>query len=316
VSAPHAAAAPLYRDPVYDGATDPTVVYHRASGEWWMFYTQRRASAPGPGFAWVHGSDLGIAVSRDGGASWLYRGTARGLEFEWGRNTFWAPEVLWADGRYHMFVSYIRGVPDRWEGHGRTILHYTSGDLVDWTYQGPCEIGSPRVIDAAVHALPGGGWRMWFKDEEHSSHTYCADSPDLESWGPARPAVTETEHEGPNVFALGGHYWMLVDEWRGQGVFRSADLETWERDGLILDAPGRRPDDQDYGRHADVVVAGDTAYAFYFTHPGLAPGYDDESYAARRSSIQVAALRVEDGHLRCDRDEPVVVTLPGDGSAA
>lgn len=43
-------------------------------------------------------------------------GTERGLHFESGDNTYWAPEVLWAEGRYHMFVSCIRGVPDRWEG--------------------------------------------------------------------------------------------------------------------------------------------------------------------------------------------------------
>lgn len=303
------APAPLYRDPVHDGATDPTVVFNRELGQWWMFYTARRPDAPGPGYAWVHGTDLGIAVSTDGGNSWLYRGTARGLDFEWGRNTYWAPEVLWAEGRYHMFVSYIRGVPDRWEGHGRAILHYTSSNLSDWEYQGPCELGSSRVIDAAVYPLPDGGYRMWFKDEEHGSHTYCADSPDLQTWGPARPVVTDIEHEGPNVFALGGHYWMIIDQWHGQGVCRSTDLEIWQRTGLILDRPGTRTDDQDFGRHADVVVAGDVGYAFYFTHPCAVPGLEDESYATRRSSVQVAALRVVDGMLHCDRDEPVDLHL-------
>ena len=54
----------VYRDPVYDGATDPTVV--RAPEGWWMFYTQRRAThpTPGPGVAWVHGSRIGIAQPR------------------------------------------------------------------------------------------------------------------------------------------------------------------------------------------------------------------------------------------------------------
>ena len=56
-----------YRDPMYDGATDPVVVRCRESGEWWMFYTQRRASAPGPGVAWVHGTDIGVAVSTEKG---------------------------------------------------------------------------------------------------------------------------------------------------------------------------------------------------------------------------------------------------------
>ena len=46
----------LFHDPVHDGATDPTVIRHRDTGEWWMFYTQRRATVDEPGVAWVHGS--------------------------------------------------------------------------------------------------------------------------------------------------------------------------------------------------------------------------------------------------------------------
>jgi hypothetical protein len=49
-------------------------------------------------------------------------GTERGLHFESGDNTYWAPEVLWAEGRYHMFVSCIRGVPDRWDGHSSATV--------------------------------------------------------------------------------------------------------------------------------------------------------------------------------------------------
>jgi hypothetical protein len=305
------APAPLFRDPIHDGATDPVVVRHRARDEWWMFYTARRATAPGPGVAWVHGSDVGVAVSTDGGTNWLYRGTVQGLETGPGRDTFWAPEVLWAEGRYHMFVTHIRGVPDRWEGHDRTILHYVSDDLVGWEPRGACEVGSPRAIDAAVHPLPAGGYRMWFKDEEHGSHTYCADSADLETWGPARPVITDREHEGPNVFALAGRYWLIVDEWRGLGVYDSDDLDAWHRNGLILNAAGTRPDDADHGWHADVVVTSTAARVFYFTHPERSslPPDGEESYRHRRSSIQVAGLRVVDGRLVCDRDEEVAVPV-------
>src|SRR6202035_3535175 len=49
----HEGAKVSYRDPVFAGATDPVVVRDVGSGEWWMFYTQRRASVPGPGVAWV-----------------------------------------------------------------------------------------------------------------------------------------------------------------------------------------------------------------------------------------------------------------------
>lgn len=64
----------LYRDPVYDGATDPIMVI--ADGVWWMFYTQRRATHPdpGPGVAWVHGTRIGVARSADG-VAWAFAGT-------------------------------------------------------------------------------------------------------------------------------------------------------------------------------------------------------------------------------------------------
>ncbi|WP_055523960.1 glycosyl hydrolase [Streptomyces graminilatus] len=304
------ADAPLFRDPVFDGAADPVAVHHRESGEWWLVYTNRRATAPGPGVTWVHGSDLGVASSADGGRTWTYRGTLTGLDTEWGRNTFWAPEIIWHDGTYHMYVSYIRGVPDSWTGAAR-IRHYTSPDMLAWTYIGELDLGSDRVIDACVYPLPDGGWRMWFKDESRSSVTCAADSPDLYHWRPTGVVLDHRGHEGPNVFELGGHYWMIVDEWRGQGVLRSDDLTNWEHQGLILDSPGSRPDDGNIGLHADVLVQGDTAYIFYFTHPGR-PAHDNEddgTPATRRSSLQVAAARVVDGRLRCDRDEPVRLEL-------
>jgi hypothetical protein len=99
---------------------------------------------------------------------------------------------------------------------------------------------------------------------------------------------------------------MVTDEWRGQGVHRSADLSTWERQGLILDRPGRRPHDTGHGHHADIVVGldgngGDIGWIFYFTHRPEPPG--------RRTDVHVAALRITDGHLTCDRDGPIDLDL-------
>ncbi|MCS7463924.1 glycosyl hydrolase [Paenibacillus doosanensis] len=306
--------APLFRDPIYDGAADPVVIWNRQAKEWWMVYTNRRATAEGVKFAWVHGTDLGVASSSDGGKTWVYRGVLTGLDIEWGRNTFWAPEIIWHDGLYHMYVSYIRGVPHDWSGFDRHILHYTSEDLLNWTFRSRLALSSDRVIDACVHRLPDGRFRMWYKDEAHHSHTYAADSEDLYHWQAVGPVITERGHEGPNVFRFQGSYWMIVDEWRGQGVFRSDDLEHWERSGLILDTPGSRQDDGTIGLHADVVVQGDEAYVFYFTHPGRRGGDDTSSYETRRSSIQAARLRVENGKLTCDRDEEFELRLrPEDG---
>ncbi|TCM99049.1 glycosyl hydrolase family 32 [Paenibacillus sp. BK033] len=302
--------APLFRDPIYDGATDPTVVYNRETKEWWMVYTSRRATAEGPGVAWVHGSDFGVATSSDGGRNWVYRGTLPGLEFEWGRNTFWAPEIYWHEGVYHMYVSYIQGIQIEWTGE-RRIIHYTSKNLIDWKLEGPLPLSSNRVIDACVHELPGGGFRMWYKDEEHGSATYAADSEDLYHWHNPRPVLTHRGHEGPNVFRFKGSYWMIIDEWRGQGVYRSDDLDNWERNGMILETPGVRKDDAWIGHHADVVVTGNEAYVFYFTHPGRNGMQEGakEGYEQRRSSVQAARLDVRDGILVCDRDEEFEMNL-------
>jgi len=301
---------PLFRDPIHDGAADPTVIWNRAAGEWWMFYTNRRVLAPPiADVAWVFGTDIGIAASTDGGTTWSYRGTAQGLETSWGRDTFWAPEVIDDGATYHMYVSYIEGVHANWGAPGE-IRHYTSADLAHWEYESTLDLDSQHVIDACVVPLPEGGWRMWFKDDDHGTHTYSADSPDLYQWTPGGAAVENQPHEGPNVFAFGGAYWMLTDEWAGLRVHRSTDLRTWETQDRILAESGSGEDDGGNGFHADVVVVGDDAFVFYSTHPErpLGASAHDGAYAHRRSSIQVARARVAEGRLVCDRDE--VLTAP------
>src|ERR1022692_3205384 len=50
------APKPLYRDPVHDGAADPSLIWNRAERKWMMFYTNRRADVPSPtpkDVAWV-----------------------------------------------------------------------------------------------------------------------------------------------------------------------------------------------------------------------------------------------------------------------
>ncbi len=63
--------------------------------------------------------------------------------------------------------------------------------------------------------------------------------------------------------------------------------------------------------HQGVIVAGDRAFIFSCTHrhQGVASAGRVQHYAVRRSSIQVAALRVEAGELAGARDEPCLVRL-------
>ena len=307
------APAPLFRDPIYDGAADPVVIWNRQEKNWWLLYTQRRANAEGPGVAWVHGCDIGVARSTDDGRSWRYLGVLPGLEFERGRNTFWAPEILWHEGAYHMYASYVPGVPRDWSGP-RHILHYESPDLWQWKFQGPLTLSSDRVIDACVEHIAPNRWRMWYKDEAHSSHTYAADSPDLRHWTVDGEVIGGKGHEGPNVFTWKNQWWMITDHWDGLGVFRSADALRWTRQANnILREPGTRPDDGVKGGHADVLVQGDDAWIFYFTHPGRVPAAGNtDTYATRRSSIQVAKLELAGTEVICRRDEPFPFRLdPG-----
>ena len=69
---------------------------------------------------------------------------------------------------------------------------------------------------------------------------------------------------------------MITDEWAGQRVYRSADAAAWQKQGMILDKIGRRNQDSPTCAHADVVIAGDKAYIFYFTHPGRKAYFEGE----------------------------------------
>lgn len=145
-----------------------------------------------------------------------------GAGYREGENTFWAPEILWAEGCYHMYVSYITGVPTDWD-YPRQMLHYTSDNLWDWRFQGSIDLNSERVIDACVYEIAPHQYKMWYKDEEKESRTYAAVSRDLYHW-------------------------------HGLAVYRSDDFTNWIRCADILVESGIRPLDKGFGHHADVLV--------------------------------------------------------------
>lgn len=305
--------APLFRDPIYDGATDPTVIWNREEKCWWMLYTQRRSSDITIGVSNIHGTRIGVASSTDGNR-WLYRGVLGGLDFESGHNTFWAPEVIWAQGEYHMYVSYITGIPTDW-CWPRHIVHYTASNLWHWKMQSVLPLSSDRVIDACVQEIAPHRYKMWYKDETHNSHTYCALSDDLYNWRAGEAEITDCSHEGPNVFELSGKRWMITDCWDGLAVYETDDFINWSRqEGNLLRTAGIRQDDGTLGHHADVVSRGEKAFLFYFTHPEFTqekrkmPGFV-MGYAESHTSIQVAQLKVIDGKLCCDRDAEMVLEL-------
>jgi hypothetical protein len=308
------APRPLYRDPVYDGAADPTIIWNPLAKRWWMFYTNRRANAPGlSGVTWVHGTPIGIAESDDGGAHWQYVGDAQ-IELPAGSGgtnvTRWAPDVIRApDGTWQMFLTVVPGIFEDWK-HPRDIVQLASTNLWRWTNPRKLSLASDRVIDPSVLRLPDGSWRMWYNDERTGKSIHYADSPDLTNWTDKGLAF-KSRGEGPKGFRWHGKFWVIIDEWKGLGVFCSDDANQWTRQSTnLLATPGNGADDQDIGRHCDVVVSGDRAYLFYFTHPGR-HGADlkKDGLEQRRSSIQVVELEFKNGWLACDRDQPVGIKL-------
>ncbi|MFQ9510193.1 MAG: glycosyl hydrolase [Lachnospiraceae bacterium] len=295
--------APLFRDPIYDGASDPVVIWNREEECFFMLYTQRRSTGVQVGVSSIHGSKIGVASSKDG-MKWLYRGTLPNLDIEPGHNTFWAPEIIYAEGEYHMYVSYITGIPTDWN-YERRILHYTAQNLWEWKFQGEIMLSSKRVIDACVYEIEPHVYKMWYKDESNDSHTYAAISKDLYHWAVLGPEVTDCSHEGANVFEFGGVKWLVTDFWNGLGVYKSDDFIHWDRcSNNLLDTPGKREMDGTIGHHADIVVMGEEAYIFYFCHPYKTENMDDHAKEREALTVLQAARLTTDGkNLFCNRDE-------------
>lgn len=302
------APAPLFRDPVFDGPADPSLIWHHEKKEWWMFYTQRRANAAFDGVAYCYGTAIGIAKSQDYGKSWSYAGIANIPQPDNGHNTFWAPQVIFdkQSKQYHLFVTYIKGIFSDWGGE-RQLFHYTSNDLKRWKFAE--SIGTKGCIDASVIQLKNGMWKMWYKDETRGAHTLSATSKNLFNWQVNNNTeISENAHEGPIIFFWKNKYWMITDKWNGLDCYESEDAEKWKFNNTILNKPGTRPDDNVMGRHADVQIINHKAYIFYFTHPGRVYKNGKEvdergQLRHQRTSLQVAELELVNGNIICNRDK-------------
>lgn len=303
------APKPLYRDPIYDGAADPTLIWDQQEKKWLMYYTDRRANVPGlDGVIWVHKTPINIAESSDGGATWTFRGT---LKVPYGKPdyTFWAPEIVHASALYHMFLTVVPGTFRDWNAP-REIIHLTSSNLKDWTFVSVLPLASDRVIDPCVFHLPDGTWRLWYKNERDHSHIYFIDSRDLDHWTGGGPAITDRSGEGPIVFHWKDRYWMITDVWHGLGVYRSDDATHWTAQKQnLLEEPGTIPTDRSQGHHADVIVSGNRAFLFYFVHQEGADAQPNVINPERRTVLQVTELHTQDGQLTCDRNAPTHVLL-------
>jgi len=306
----HVAPKPLFDDSIYHGAADPVIVWNKKKKEWWMFYTNRRATLnDSTGVKWVHGTPIGIASSKDG-AHWKYVDTAN-INYRPDKGyTFWAPDITEYNGIYHMYLTYVPGIFNDWN-HPRNIIHLTSKDLLNWKYESTLKLANDKVIDASILHLPDGTWRLWYNNERDGKSIYYADSKDLYDWQDKGKAVA-ARGEGPKIFKWQDTYWMIIDAWKGFEVYHSDDLLNWKKQSSrLLEEGGTGKDDGVMGNHCDVVVNNDKAYIFYFTHPGrtkINPARPN-SFEAKRSVIQVVELKYNSGELSCDRNQPTFINL-------
>lgn len=302
------APKPLHRDPVHDGAADASTVYDPAAREWRMFYTNRRADldVPTDDVSWVHGTDIGVATSKDG-ATWRYAGTAD-IPAACTGPTLWAPEVQRFGDTWHMWLTVVPGVFRDWNAE-RFIVHLTSTDLKNWTCGERLDLGSDRVIDASVVALPSGGYRLWFNDERLGKAIRYADSADLKNWQ-VRETVVDTPGEGPKAFRWKDRWWLVSDAWKGLLVMHSDDATNWTRQGdyLLADA-GTHPTDRAKGQHPDVIVSGDRAWLIYFVHQSGETEAGTDPNWHRRSVLQMVEMHEKDGVISVDRNAPTTVRL-------
>ena len=300
------APKPLYRDPVFDGAADVAIVYDRTAKLWKMFYTNRRATMKLPDprdVSWVHGSAIGIATSSDG-VKWTYQGTAE-FPKECTDVTSWAPDVVYENGTYHMWLTVVPGIFPRWgqPGSQGKIAHLTSTDLTKWSCESFVNLGPSSVIDPSVIKV-GQGYRMWYKDDRFGSRIVAADSQDLRTWTKiGDQPINPTKGEGPKAFRFKGHYWLIADVWKGLMVLRSDDALHWtEQAGYILGEPGLKATDRSIGQHPDVVVDGERAFIYYFVHQKHEAEAAEDPRWNQRTVIQVAELVYKDGWLTVDRN--------------
>jgi hypothetical protein len=272
-----------FEDPLFDGAADPTLVYNRGTKEWWIFYTQRRASVDDePDFHWVFGSEIGIAKSADGGSTWEYAGTAKGLSLSDDRDTFWAPEVIYNNGVYHMYLSYVRGRPGT--AVQSSIEHYTSCDLINWKHESKLPAPYTSIIDPCVFRLEDGKYAMWFKNQNRRSVTSVFYSDDLYNWSFGREDIgIGGRKEAPNVFYWNGQYNMILDFDKRLTLFTSKDGYNWSDEPTDIG-----------GQHGDVVNQNGKAILVYF-----AENYN--STQGNKTALYINELLIkENGTVWCD----------------
>eukprot|EP01043_Picozoa_sp_COSAG02_P025553 COSAG02_NODE_1440_length_12590_cov_2.822352_6_plen_705_part_00 len=219
------ASSPFYRDPLFDGAHDPELVWNHAEQCYWLLYLQNRynipLSDPAP-LGRTSLTDIGLASTPDGGRSWVYRGVAEGLDVpasaradelppsgtqQYGGATWWRPAVTFAGGVYHAFWimwESSRGMkgPDGPGAYANwNLIHYTSNNLKSWRYNQTVRTNS-FAYDSDVFRLADGRYILFSTGQTRlvRGNPKVLQSYDLYHWSQCTdPGLQVNIDEGPHA---------------------------------------------------------------------------------------------------------------------
>ncbi len=313
---------PLFADPNYNGSCDPEIVWNPRAKEWFIYYTARRATRNSASYV---GTPLGVISSPDL-LHWRFRGYCA-FDGRKGRpdndDTHWAPGIVVAGDRLHMFATYKGSAEPPWGGNG-VIRHYVAplDDPIDgWRLVDVPGFNQPDPIDVSLLKV-GDGYRAYYRVGRGGGIQW-AESGDLSNWtnhGKCPGDVNAPPkqrgfgyQEAPYVFHWRNRYWMLADPHEGLAVFHSPDGIRWAQQERILREPGQGEADATLARHPSVAVMGDRAFIFYHTEPNRpypTPPAEQRTPRQKISFLQMAELRIEHGALVCDRDADIALDVP------
>lgn len=314
--------APIFADPNYNGSTDPEIIYNSQNGDYYIFYTCRR---PLSGETFVK-CPIGVIKSKDL-VHWEFLGYCKfdgvgGLKDS--ELTFWAPGMIVVGDSCHMYVTRKEDSTPPWGGPSK-IVHYSAplNDLVNGWVLSEVTNQSPQAIDACIFVNPQKQYTLIYRDcrsDKDRCGTYWATSNDLKNWEEHGLVAGDVDNidlhkfnyqEGANVIEWKGFYWLITDPHHGLPVYKSTDGVDWKYQGLILDKPGKRLYDGNFGRHASMIVTkDDRAFIVYHVEPLRDyVEYDDTKISTvnQLCFLQIAELEIKDGKLTCNRDKEILL---------
>jgi beta-xylosidase len=193
---------------------------------------------------------IGVAHSRDL-IHWSEQTRVPVMEHEPDALNTWAPDLFYDDATKEFVIAWASSIPGRFpatdsiaqktsRGRADHRLYFTT--TKDFKTYSPAKLlydGGFCAIDGTI-AKRGDTYYLVMKDETfYPLHRYIRLASSKHAtgpYGPASPAITDQDTEGPSVLHSGDWWYVYYDEYtRGHyGAVRSHDFEHWEpfRDSL------------------------------------------------------------------------------------